>query len=284
MKFLTFIAVLALIWLIGLFVFADRVRGFTPAPEPERADAIVALTGPSAERVNAAIRLLEQDKGKRVLVSGVNRDVRREELRAVTPGSNRLFNCCVDLGFEATDTTSNAQEIAAWARAKDYDSLIVVTSDYHMARSLLEIRTAAPGIKLTPYAVETPSLDNSRWWRAAVTARRMTLEYMKYLAALGRAAGVSRGKIRGRGRTPDRRSSRSNAGRAGRCRPRRMRGGSTRSGGRTVSRAASGWPAGMMQAEAELSRTRTSKPASRGGRPTRPRSATRVATICSIAS
>jgi len=188
MKFLTFIAVLVLIWLIGLFVFADRVRGFSPAPEPARADAIVALTGPSAERVNAAIRLLEQDKGKRLLVSGVNREVRREELRALTPGSSRLFNCCVDLGFEATDTTGNAQEIAAWAKAKNYDSLIVVTSDYHMARSLVEIRSAAPGIELTPYAVETPSLDNSRWWRAAVTARRMTLEYMKYLAVLGRAA------------------------------------------------------------------------------------------------
>lgn len=188
MKFLTFIAVLVLIWLIGLFVFADRVRGFSPAPEPARADAIVALTGPSAERVNAAIRLLEQDKGKRLLVSGVNREVRREELRALTPGSSRLFNCCVDLGFEATDTTGNAQEIAAWAKAKNYESLIVVTSDYHMARSLVEIRSAAPGIELTPYAVETPSLDNSRWWRAAVTARRMTLEYMKYLAVLGRAA------------------------------------------------------------------------------------------------
>ena len=56
MKFLTFIAILALIWVIGLFAFADRVRGLAPAPEPDRADAIVALTGPSAERVNAAIR------------------------------------------------------------------------------------------------------------------------------------------------------------------------------------------------------------------------------------
>jgi uncharacterized SAM-binding protein YcdF (DUF218 family) len=187
MKFLTFIAVLVLIWTIGLFAFADRVRGFTPAPEPARADAIVALTGPSAERVNAAVRLLEQDKGRRVLISGVNREVRRQELRALTPGSNRLFNCCVDLGFEAEDTTGNAQEIAAWAEAKGYDSLIVVTSDYHMPRALTEIRAAAPGIELTPYAVETPSLDNSRWWRAAVTARRMTLEYMKYLVALARA-------------------------------------------------------------------------------------------------
>lgn len=199
MKFLTFIAILVLIWLIGLFVFADRVRGYTPAEEPARADAIVALTGPSAERVNAAIRLLEQDKGERVLISGVNREVRRQELRALTPGSNRLFNCCVDLGFEAEDTVGNAQEIAAWARAKNYDSLIVVTSDYHMARALTEIRAAAPGVELTPYAVETPSLDNSRWWKAAVTARRMTLEYMKYLAALTRA-GV--GRLSGGGDAP----------------------------------------------------------------------------------
>ena len=186
MKFVTLIAVVALMWLVGLFAFAERVRGLTPAPEPARADAIVALTGPSAERVNAAIRLLEQDKGRRVLISGVNRDVRRQELRALTPGSSKLFNCCVDLGFEAENTVGNAQEIAAWAKAKHYDSLIVVTSDYHMPRSLLEIRGAAPGVKLIPYAVSTPSLDNSRWWRAAVTARRMTLEYMKYLAVLGR--------------------------------------------------------------------------------------------------
>lgn len=187
MKFLTFIAIIVMIWLVGLFAFAERVRGFTPAAEPARADAIVALTGPSAERVNAAIRLLEQDKGGRVLISGVNREVRRQELRALTPGSNKLFNCCVDLGFEAEDTIGNAQEIAAWADAKGYDSLIVVTSDYHMPRALTEIRAASPELELTPYAVETPSLDDSRWWRAAVTARRMTLEYMKYLAALGRA-------------------------------------------------------------------------------------------------
>ncbi|HZW16301.1 MAG TPA: YdcF family protein, partial [Brevundimonas sp.] len=135
MKFLTFIAIIVLIWLVGLFAFADRVRGYTPAAEPARADAIVALTGPSAERVNAAIRLLEQDKGKRVLISGVNREVRRQELRALTPGSSKLFNCCVDLGFEAEDTVGNAQEIAAWADAKDYDSLIVVTSGGLFGRS-----------------------------------------------------------------------------------------------------------------------------------------------------
>jgi len=188
MKFLSLVAAVALMWLVGLFVFAGRVQDLTPAPDPQRADAIVALTGPSAERVNKAIRLLEQDKGDRLLISGVNRDVRRQELRALTPGSSKLFNCCVDLGFEAEDTVGNASEIAEWARGKNYRTLIVVTSDYHMPRSLLEIRSALPGVILTPYAVKTPSLTEADWWRSNVTARRMTLEYMKYLAVLGREA------------------------------------------------------------------------------------------------
>ena len=191
MRLLTVIGVVALIWLVGLFAFAHRVRELTPADDPARADAIVALTGPSAERVKAAIRLLEQGKGERVLISGVNREVRRQELRDLTPGSTKLFNCCVDLGFEAEDTVGNAQEIASWARAKGYTHLIVVTSDYHMPRSLVELRGQLPGVELTPYAVSTPSLDNARWWRAVVSARSMTLEYMKYLTALGRE-GVRR--------------------------------------------------------------------------------------------
>lgn len=70
MRLLTVIAIVALIWLVGLFAFAHRVRELTPADDPAPADAIVALTGPSAERVNAAIRLLEQGKGERVLISG----------------------------------------------------------------------------------------------------------------------------------------------------------------------------------------------------------------------
>lgn len=186
MKFLSLIGIVALMWLVGLFVFADRVRGLTPASEPARADAIVALTGPAAERVNAAVRLLEQGKGDRLLISGVNREVRRRELQALTPGSSGLFTCCVDLGFEAENTIGNAREIAEWADGRGYNRLIVVTSDYHMPRALMEIRSVNPELELVPYAIETPSLDNSRWWRAAVTARRMTLEYMKYLAVLGR--------------------------------------------------------------------------------------------------
>lgn len=186
MRFLSAVAIVVLLWGVGLFAFADRVRSITPAPEPAATDGIVALTGPSAERVNTAVRLLDQGKAERLLVSGVNREVRREELRALVPGSSGLFDCCVDLGFDAENTMGNAQEIAAWARANDFDSLIVVTSDYHMPRSLLEIRGMAPEVALTAHAVRTPSLNTDNWWRSPAGARRMALEYSKYLVVLAR--------------------------------------------------------------------------------------------------
>ena len=49
--------------------------------------------------------------------------------------------------------------------------------------------TAATRVK--PSSTARLPADNTRWWLAAVTARRMTLEYMKYLAVLGRE-GVRR--------------------------------------------------------------------------------------------
>lgn len=188
MKYLAAVAVILIIWLAGLLAFADRIEMMTPAADPGRADGIVVLTGASDARINEALRLLAAGRGERLLVSGVNRQVQRGELREVTAGSNRLFDCCVDLGFEAEDTVGNAQEIAAWSEAKGYDSLIVVTSDYHMPRSMLEIRGMMRSAELVPYPVVTPSLNADSWWRTGAGQRRMVVEYSKYLAVLVREA------------------------------------------------------------------------------------------------
>ncbi|HEY9218133.1 MAG TPA: YdcF family protein, partial [Phenylobacterium sp.] len=179
---------------VGLWAFAERIERSTPAPDPRVADGVVSLTGAgSNERIAAAMHLLETDKARRMLVSGVNREASREDIRTVSKAVRRLYDCCVDLGFEAADTVGNARETAEWAKAMRFKSLIVVTADYHMPRAMLELRSTMPGVDLQPYPVKTSVIEPARWWRTARSARLMVLEYCKYLAILGREAVLGLG-------------------------------------------------------------------------------------------
>jgi uncharacterized SAM-binding protein YcdF (DUF218 family) len=188
MKSLAILLLLVLLWGVGLMAFGARVAKSTPPPEPPRADGIVALTGASSVRVEEATRLLELGKGKRLLISGVNRAVRRAELKDVTRAAGRAYDCCVDLGFAALDTQGNARETAQWTRRHGFRSLIVVTSDYHIPRAVLELHALMPGVALHPYPVATDTLDARGWWRRGGDAKRMTFEYSKYLLILMREA------------------------------------------------------------------------------------------------
>ncbi|HZH45849.1 MAG TPA: YdcF family protein, partial [Roseococcus sp.] len=102
-------------------------------------------------------------------------------------------DCCVDLGFQAESTLGNAEETADWARAHRFDSLVVVTSDYHMPRSLVEIRSALPDAQLYAYPVETDLVDAERWWTSGDSTKKLTLEYCKYLVVLFRELVLSLG-------------------------------------------------------------------------------------------
>ena len=193
MKSLALFLIVLLIWTSGLLAFGARVVRSTPAPPPTAADGVVALTGLSSARIDAAMKLLEDGKAGRLLVSGVNRKVSRADMRSVSRAPGRLYDCCVDLGFSAADTRGNAREIAAWARAYGFHRLIVVTADYHMPRAILELHGALPEGQLQPYPVATDELDARAWWRTGEGFRRMTLEYCKYLVILSREAVLGLG-------------------------------------------------------------------------------------------
>ncbi len=165
MKSLAALLILVMVWAVGLLAFSVRVEQSTPAREPPVADGVVVLTGASNIRLEAATKLLEAGKGQRLLISGVNREATRDDVQGVTKAVKPIYDCCVDLGFAAANTVGNARETAEWAKAKGYDSLIVVTADYHMPRSMLELRATMPGLKLYPYPVATEGLNAHRWWK-----------------------------------------------------------------------------------------------------------------------
>jgi uncharacterized SAM-binding protein YcdF (DUF218 family) len=185
--------ILVMVWFVGLLAFTSRVDQSTPAQEPPVADGVVVLTGASNVRLEQATKLLEAGKGKRLLISGVNREASRDDVLGVTKAVRPIYDCCVDLGYAAADTIGNASESAEWAKAKDYHSLIIVTADYHMPRSMLELHAAMPDVDLHPYPVVTESLNAHRWWKGGTSARRMIVEYCKYLAILGREAFLKLG-------------------------------------------------------------------------------------------
>src|SRR3546814_15855960 len=82
-----------------------------PAP-PQKTNAIVVLTG-GPGRIDRALELLEDGQAKRVLISGVAREVKPKELAAEYKRPLALFDCCVALGVDAADTRSNATEVGS---------------------------------------------------------------------------------------------------------------------------------------------------------------------------
>lgn len=180
-RFFYFLMLAGLAWTAGLFVFVGKLptpaRGKTPA-----ADGVVVFTG-GGERLKAAMALLNDGAARRLLISGVNPSVTRPELASLWPGEPELFECCVDLGLKAQTTTGNATELDAWTRANGFSSLILVTSEFHMPRALVEAQERLPSVSITPYAVASGLIGPDGRPATFSDWRRVGAEYTKFLYA-----------------------------------------------------------------------------------------------------
>jgi uncharacterized SAM-binding protein YcdF (DUF218 family) len=150
-----------------------------------RADGIVALTG-AAARIPDAIELLATERGKRLLITGVHRATSSKEIARLTPLYSKYFNCCIDLDRSALNTFGNALETRRWARQHNFNSLIVVTSSWHMPRAMAELAHQLPDVTLIAYPVISEKVKAEPWWSSVDTARFLFAEYLKYVLALAR--------------------------------------------------------------------------------------------------
>ena len=132
------LALFALAYLLGFAAFMIAL----PQPLAGRTtDAIVVPTG-GGGRIARGIALMEDKAAKRMLITGADPQVRPAELAAAANAPRSLFACCIDLGKEAVDTRSNAEETATWVRKHKYTSVRLVTSDWHVPRARLELTYA----------------------------------------------------------------------------------------------------------------------------------------------
>ncbi len=168
----------------GFFWFVLRI----PSEEAQldrKADGIVVLTG-AAARIPDAIELLADERGKRLLITGVYRATSSREIARITPLYSKYFACCIDLDRSALNTFGNALQARRWARKHNFNSLIIVTSNWHMPRAMAELEHQLPDVKLIAYPVISEKLKDDPWLSNLATARLLLAEYLKYLLALAR--------------------------------------------------------------------------------------------------
>jgi len=180
----TIVAILAILFVgvaIGFVVFLSQLRESEVQPA-RHADGIVVLTGGSS-RVSDALELLAAGYGKRLLISGVHPTSAASDISRSVAENQSLFRCCVDLDHSAVNTRSNAAETRRWVHERGFKSLIVVTSNYHMPRAIVELSHAMPDIELIPFAVVGDKWRDESWWTSGATFRLLLSEYVKYVAA-----------------------------------------------------------------------------------------------------
>ncbi|MEC9392390.1 MAG: YdcF family protein [Pseudomonadota bacterium] len=126
-------------------------------------DVIIVLTGGS-NRIKKGFYLLEKNYSKKMFISGVNPIVKKDDIRKIVLQNseiekNSLFDCCVFLGKNAKNTKSNAVEVLTWMKKNNLKSAILVTTDIHLPRSILEFQNNTNHIRIATWPVESKNLQ-----------------------------------------------------------------------------------------------------------------------------
>ena len=174
---------LIVVWLLGFVWFTHTVFSYIHAPTQgvgvPSESGIAVLTG-GRHRIGQGLELLEQGKGRRLLISGVQKGVRLDEI-AEKEGIHLDDDMPVDLGYNATTTEENAKEIASWADKYHLKTVYAVTSFYHIPRSRSELMHYMPNKDLRFVAVNSGYV-RKHWWRHWGSFKFLAAEYMKFLA------------------------------------------------------------------------------------------------------
>ena len=169
------ISLAVLVWAIGFLWFVVAL----PKPaDGAKTDAVIVPTG-GPGRIARGIAVLDRGLARRMLVSGVDPEVRPQEFAAEFGVSPRMMACCVTLGYAAVDTRSNATETAKWVAQNEVRSLRLVTTDWHMRRAAGELDRMLPD-HVTVVRDAVPSKADFK---------TLFLEYHKLIAS--RAAGLA---------------------------------------------------------------------------------------------
>ena len=162
-------------WCYGLYSFLQRISHYEISNS--KTEAIVIFTGGKG-RIDQGFELLKIYPNTSILVSGVGHTLQKLPLEK---SFQKDILGDISLGHDAQDTIGNAEETKKWVQNRRIKSIRLVTSHYHMPRSLLLLRRAIPDIMIIPHPIISENFQSDGWWNNQKIYRMMLAEYNKYI-------------------------------------------------------------------------------------------------------
>ena len=173
---------------VGLFNFQEKILSLEKNRNIVNSN-IVILTGGS-NRIKEGFKVVNDiDKlaktDFKILISGTGKGFTKASLKkTLTSDFNlNLVECCIELESISKDTYSNASETYKWTKKNDINDIILITSNYHMPRAILEFKNRMPNQQIFTYPITPKNHDIKNWLNSSDTFFLIFFEYSKLLIA-----------------------------------------------------------------------------------------------------
>ena len=139
-------------------------------------DGIAVLTGGKG-RIKLGLELMSVHQNIKLLISGVDKKV---SINSIIPTYLESKNDIL-LDKDSESTYQNALVISEWVKKNNLKNVTIITSYYHMPRSMLLLKTLIPKEKLYPYPVKRKHSRKGTFKDNVFYYFFLTEEYIKYL-------------------------------------------------------------------------------------------------------
>lgn len=154
---------------IGLFKFTKSIPDKNNLNH-ENYDAVVVVTGDRGQRIEVGYTLINSTNLKKMFISGMGGSLK--VLQNILELDEEIVACCIDVGYKAKNTYQNAIETKLWAKDNNVKSIILITTDIHMLRTLFLFEKITD-LKISPYIVKSKD--------SLIPFEKLISEYFKYL-------------------------------------------------------------------------------------------------------
>lgn len=163
-----------LILLILLFFIFGLINFKESIPKNNKliknVDAVVVLTGDRGKRIQEGYELIKKTKYNKMFISGL--DSSMKVLQSILDFDELIVECCIEVGHKAKNTYQNAIETKYWANNNKVKSIILITNDLHMQRSIFLFKQIT-NLEVHPYNIYSKN--------EIIPLEKLIVEYFKYV-------------------------------------------------------------------------------------------------------